>query len=73
MASGLGSLRPGSVLSTGADEEWWIQGNTAALASLAERCFDLADEATRPPVELTFEVAKESEKDSLPLILIRSH
>lgn len=73
IASGLGSLRPGSVLLTGADEEWWIQGNTEALASLAERCFDLADEATRPPVELTFEAAKESEEDSLRLILTRSH
>ena len=72
IASGLGSLRPGSVVSTGADEEWWILGNTAALASLAERCFDLADEATQPPVELAFEAAKESEKDSRRLILTRS-
>ena len=72
MSSGFGSLRPGSVMIVGADEEWGITGNTGALVSLAERCFDLADDATQPPVELSFEAGKQSEKDSLCLILSRS-
>jgi len=72
MSSGFGSLRPGSVMIVGAGEEWWITGNTCALVSLAERCFDLADDATHPPVELSFEAGKQSEKESLCLILARS-
>ena len=71
-SSGFGSLRPGSVMIVGAGEEWWITGNTCALVSFAERCFDLADDATHPPVELSFEAAKQSEKESLCLILARS-
>ena len=67
-----GSFRQGSIASADADEEWWIMGNIAALVSLAERCFDLADDATQPPVELSFEAGRQLERDSLRVMFARS-
>ncbi len=69
--SGFGILQSGSLARVDADEEWGITGNTPALISFAERCFDLAEDATRVPVELIFESGTQLEKDSLRLVLVR--
>ncbi len=66
-----GRLRSGSECLVELADGLSIDGNTLALLSLAEHCFDLAETATVPGSELVYMPGSQLEHESMSLVLRR--